>query len=75
MFGYHGKILVVDLTAETSHWIDIEKEHLRQYIGGVGLGAYLLFKFSVPGTDPLDPSSPLIFATSPLVGTRLTSSS
>ena len=75
MFGYHGKILVVDLTSETAHWIDIEKEHLRQYIGGVGLGAYLLFKFSVPGTDPLDPSSPLIFATSPLVGTRLTTSS
>ena len=75
MFGYHGKVLVVDLTSETFHWIHIEEKYLRQFIGGVGLGAYLLFKFSVAGSDSFDPSSPLILATSPLVGTRLTTSS
>ena len=75
MFGYHGKLLLVDLTSETFRTIDIDEEYLRQFIGGVGLGAYLLFRFSVAGTDSFDPKSPLIFVTSPLVGTKLTTSS
>ena len=75
MFGYNGKILVVDLTDSSSRWEPLDSEVLRKFIGGAGLAAYLLYDFCPPGADPLGPDNPLIFATSPLVGSRLTTSS
>lgn len=74
-YGYNGKMLIVDLTARTSRWEELSQEVLQKFIGGTGLGAYLLWKFCPPGTDALDPANPLIFVTSPLVGSRLTTSS
>ena len=75
MYGYHGKALVVDLTSRTHRWDAIPEEVLRSFIGGIGLGTYLLYKYCPAGADPLGPDNPLIFATSPLVGSRLTTSS
>jgi aldehyde:ferredoxin oxidoreductase len=45
---------------------------LRRSLGGIGLGADLLYQFGPPGIDPLAPENPLIFASAPLVGTPLT---
>ena len=75
MFGYHGKVLVVDLTNSSHHWDAVPEEALRGFIGGIGLGTYLLHRYCPPNADPLGPDNPLIFAGSPLVGTRLTTSS
>ena len=75
MYGYNGRALVVDLTSRHARWEPLEEEVLRSFIGGIGLGTYLLHQFCPPGIDPLSPSNPLIFATSPLVGSRLTTSS
>ena len=75
MFGYHGKILIVDLTEQRSWWEPLEEDVLRGFIGGTGLGAYLLYTYCPPGVEPLDPANPLIFVGSPLVGSRLTTSS
>ena len=75
MFGYHGKVLRVDLTTQQTAWESLEEEVLRRFIGGTGLGTYLLYAFCPPGIDPFDPANPLIFVGSPLVGTRLTTSS
>ena len=75
LFGYNGKMLIVDLSARTSHWQTIPDDVLKKFIGGTGLGAYLLWKFCPPGIDALEPANPLIFVTSPLVGSRLTTSS
>ena len=75
MFGYHGQAMVVDLTAQAVHWDTLPREVLEQYLGGTGLGAYLLYRHCPPGADPLGPDNPLIFATSPLVGSRLTTTS
>ncbi len=75
MYGYHGKALVVDLTNRTHRWDAIPEEVLRAFIGGIGLGTYLLYKYCPAGADPLGPDNPLIFAASPLVGSRLTTSS
>ncbi|MFQ5693622.1 MAG: aldehyde ferredoxin oxidoreductase N-terminal domain-containing protein, partial [Nitrospinota bacterium] len=52
----------------------LEEEVLRQTLGGVGLGTWLLLRESAPGYDPLSPEAPLIFAMSPMVGTPLTTS-
>jgi aldehyde:ferredoxin oxidoreductase len=75
MYGYHGKALVVNLTDFSYRWDPIPEEALHSFIGGIGLGTYLLYKYCPPQADPLDPENPLIFAGSPLVGTRLTTSS
>ena len=75
MYGYHGRAMVVDLTRQQVRWEPLGEDVLRQFIGGTGLGAYLLYKHCPPGVDPLDPANPLIFVNSPLVGTRLTTSS
>ena len=75
MFGYHGRALVVDLTNQQSHWEPLDEDVLRRFIGGIGLGTYLLYKHCPPRVEPLDAANPLIFVCSPLVGSRLTTSS
>ncbi len=75
MYGYHGKTLVVDLTSRTHRWDGIDPVALRRFIGGIGLGTYLLYRYCPAGADPLGPDNPLLFVGSPLVGTRLTTTS
>ena len=74
MYGFHGYYERVDLGSGKSRRIAIPERILRRYLGGVGLGSWLLHLESVAGTDPLSPESPLIFCFSPLVGTRITTS-
>ena len=75
LYGYNGRALVVNLTRRTSRWQKLDDDVLRRFIGGTGLGAYLLYEHCPPGVEPLSPDNPLIFVTSPLVGSRLTTSS
>lgn len=72
--GYHSRYLRVDLTAGTSTWVPLEEHVLRRFVGGVGLGTYLLHRESPPQADPLAPEAVLVFSLSPLVGTPLTTS-
>ncbi len=74
MHGFHGEYLRVDLTDGRSDRIPIPESVLRRFLGGVGLGAWLLHREAPPGVGPLAPAAPLIFAFSPLVGTPLTTS-
>ncbi|MBI3965076.1 MAG: aldehyde:ferredoxin oxidoreductase, partial [Chloroflexi bacterium] len=72
MNGYFGRVLRIDVTVGR-HWEEpLEVEVLRAFVGGSGLATYLLYRFAPAGIDPLDPANPLIFASSPLVGTRVT---
>ena len=75
IYGYHGLALVVDLTTRAVHREPLPESVLRNFIGGTGLASYLLYQHCPPGADPLGPENPLIFACSPLVGSRLTTSS
>lgn len=75
LYGYNGRALIVNLTSGESHWEALGEDVLRRFIGGTGLGTYLLYKYCPPGVEPLHPANPLIFVTSPLVGSRLTTSS
>jgi aldehyde:ferredoxin oxidoreductase len=72
--GYFGQALVVDVTAGTAQTLPLPEEILRAYIGGAGLGVWLLHRLGPPGVDPLGPRAPLAFVFSPLVGTPLTTS-
>ncbi|MDE3130381.1 MAG: aldehyde:ferredoxin oxidoreductase, partial [Acidobacteriota bacterium] len=72
--GYFGQALVVDLASGGSALKHIDDDVLRSFIGGVGLGAWLMHECCPVGVDPLAPQAPLIFVFSPLVGTPLTTS-
>ena len=72
--GYFGQALVVDVTSGTSRNQPLPDRVLRRYIGGSGLGTWLLCRLGTPGADPLGPRAPLAFVFSPLVGTPLTTS-
>src|SRR5262245_50242198 len=72
MYGFHGRLLHVDLSSGQSFWRDIEASRLRGFLGGIGLGTTLLYEFAPAGIDPFSPANPLIFASAPLVGTGLT---
>jgi aldehyde:ferredoxin oxidoreductase len=70
LMGYTGKILRVDLTRQKIEDEDLPSEDvLRKYVGGTGLGLKYLYDEALPKVQPLDPESPLIFMTGPLVGT------
>ncbi len=72
--GYFGRALVVDLDDGGAEQLPLPDHVLRGYIGGAGLGAWLMHRLLAPGTDPLAPEAALAFCFSPLVGTPLTTS-
>ena len=74
LYGYHGVIALVDLAARRVQRIEIEEDIARKYIGGSGIGTYLLVKYGLPAMDPLDPRSPLIYMTGPFMGTGIPTS-
>ncbi len=72
MYGFHGRLLHIDLSTGRSSWFDLEEARLRAFLGGIGLGASLLYDYAPAGVDPFAPVNPLIFTSAPLVGTGLT---
>ncbi|MDP9376416.1 MAG: aldehyde:ferredoxin oxidoreductase, partial [Actinomycetota bacterium] len=72
--GYFGNALVVDVSDGSAETLPLPSDVLRAYLGGVGLGTWLMHQLAPPGADPLSPEAPLAFVFSPLVGTPLTTS-
>jgi aldehyde:ferredoxin oxidoreductase len=74
--GYTGRALVVDVSATSASAgaLELPEPVLRAYLGGVGLGTWLLHRLAPTRVDPLAPEAPLAFVFSPLVGTPLTTS-
>jgi aldehyde:ferredoxin oxidoreductase len=74
LFGYHGCYLRIDVSDGRVDRVALPEAVLRQFLGGSGLGAWLLLKEGDPRADPLSADAPLVFAFSPLVGSPLTTS-
>jgi len=71
VYGYAGKILRVNLS-EGEFIIENEAPAtLRKYLGGVGLGANVLYHEVPPGVGWSDPENRFILASGPLGGTRV----
>lgn len=71
MAAMFGKVLVIDLTGSNISEKKIGPEVQAKYIGGKGLGSYLMLKMIQPGINPLSPQNKLIFATGPATDTPL----
>ena len=72
MYGFHGRLLHVDLSTAACLWRGLDESRFRACLGGIGLGASLLYDFAPTYIEALAPQNPLIFTTAPLVGTGLT---
>ncbi|MCP4625149.1 MAG: aldehyde ferredoxin oxidoreductase family protein [bacterium] len=68
--GYAGKIAFVDLTNGEIQTETLDENLARDFIGGHGLGARILFERQKKGVDPLGPENILGFTTGPLTGTK-----
>jgi aldehyde:ferredoxin oxidoreductase len=68
-FGYMGKILWVDLSKKKLKDEVLDEKLCRDYIGGYGIGAKILFDRMPVGADPLGPDNILGIVTGPFDGT------
>ncbi|HUT90834.1 MAG TPA: aldehyde ferredoxin oxidoreductase family protein [Thermoguttaceae bacterium] len=67
--GTMGRILVVDLTKCQARLEQPDDDLYLTYLGGYGLGSYLLYKTQPAGVDPLGPENTLGFFAGLLTGT------
>ncbi len=72
--GYHGRYLRVDVSTGCAEQAPIDEHVYRRFLGGSGLGAWLLLREGAATIDPLAAAAPLAFVFSPLVGSPLTTS-
>ena len=68
MKGYMGKVLFVDLTAGEIEKKDLPDKVYENFLSGVGLGAYFLYKHIPAGADPLGPDNILGLVSGLLTG-------
>ncbi|MCJ7604807.1 MAG: hypothetical protein MUO19_02085 [Dehalococcoidales bacterium] len=66
--GYMGKLLFVDLTSGTIREESPDETFYRNYVGGYGIGARILYDRMKAGVDPLGPDNILGMVTGPLTG-------
>jgi aldehyde:ferredoxin oxidoreductase len=69
MYGWHGRILRVDLTGGSIREETFSEEDAQKYIGGRGLAIKYLMEGMDPRAEPLSPENQLIMATGPLTST------
>jgi aldehyde:ferredoxin oxidoreductase len=74
MFGYAGRILIVDLTHMKSKTENLHESFCAKYVGGNGFAIRLLHDRTPPKADPLGPENVLVFAVGPFAGTMVPTS-
>jgi len=74
-YGYHGRILHVDLTSGRFKIEEPSEAFYRKYMGGSALALYYLLKEMPPGVDPLGPENILVLALSVLTGAAISGQS
>jgi aldehyde:ferredoxin oxidoreductase len=75
MKGFFNQLLRIDLSHQKSTVEPIPESILRSYLGGKGLGSFLLLKENPPHIDPFSPQNRLIFTLGPLADTPFFGSS
>lgn len=69
-FGTHGRVLVANLTTRTTRVEEVDESVYRDFLGGYGLGAWLLWKHFPAGSDPLAPEACFAIVSGLLTGAR-----
>jgi aldehyde:ferredoxin oxidoreductase len=66
--GYGGQVLRVNLTRGTVDKAELDEDMARDYLGGRGFAAKVLYSELEKGTDPLGEANKLVVAAGPLSG-------
>ncbi|MCK4474693.1 aldehyde ferredoxin oxidoreductase, partial [Candidatus Bathyarchaeota archaeon] len=74
MYGWTGKLLRVNLSKSKAVVQEYGADMAKNFLGGRGFAAKILWDELKLGTDPLSPKNKLVFATGPLTGFALPSS-
>lgn len=69
MYGWHGRILRINLNTGKASSEEIDPKIAKDYIGGRGWAIRYLADEVDPRVDPFSPDNKLIFATGPLTAT------
>ena len=69
MFGYAGRVLIVDLDIGRTRAEQLNTDFAKKYVGGIGLGMRLWIDHTKQGVDPLGPDNTLVLALGPVSGT------
>lgn len=75
MRGFFNQLLRINLSKGETTVEPIADSILQSYLGGKGLGSYLLLKENPPRIDPFSPENRLIFTLGPLADTPFYGSS
>ena len=75
MNGFHNKVLHIDLKRRSFEEESIDDAVYQRFLGGKGLGTYLLLKNNQAGVNPLSSDNTIIFATGPVTDTKVFGSS
>lgn len=73
--SWFGRYLFIDLTHKRVDFYEVPERVVERYIGGNGIGAYLLYTLMKKGIDPLSEENILIVNTGPANGTLVPMSS
>jgi len=71
MKGFFNKILRINLETKTFREEKIPDSVCEAYLGGKGLGIYLLMKVNPAGVDPFSPRNNLILSLGPVTESRI----
>ncbi|WP_366922300.1 aldehyde ferredoxin oxidoreductase family protein [Metallumcola ferriviriculae] len=71
MKGFYQRLLRINVTDQSFKIEEIPEEVLQRFLGGKGLGSYLLLKNVPAKCDPLGTENKLIFTTGPACDTGL----
>ncbi len=74
MKGYTGKYLFVDVGSRKYEIRKVNKDFLKEFIGGKGLGLRLLIEDGLVTHDYYSAENPIIFLTGPFTGTAVQTS-
>ncbi|MEQ9501181.1 MAG: aldehyde ferredoxin oxidoreductase family protein [Deltaproteobacteria bacterium] len=69
-YGTHGRVLSVDLTDGSHEELALDEDVYRQFLGGYGLGAYLMWKHFPAGADAESPEACFAIVSGLLTGVK-----
>lgn len=69
-FGSHGRVLMVNLSDQTTTVETVDEGIYKQFLGGYGLGAWLMWRHFPPKTDALAPEACFAICSGLLTGVK-----
>jgi len=73
--GFHNRVLHIDLKQRSFEDEPIDDAVYQRFLGGKGLGTYLLLKNNQAGVNPLSSDNTIVFTTGPVTDTKVFGSS